>query len=199
MTAPTGWREPHATSPRYVRGFLYCKLFSSNIKMTLQYSIGIQMQSDTMEKKKFSSRLQLLNDGRSHYLNYLRNITPQTVLLSIVVVMLQRADFSDPFAVIIFVFLFGGFCLAAYANWSLFKDECFSDLILWVHENNKSLRRSGIKGRSLFLAKIKSIWKEKFVECLEMALVVWFFQIVLALVIVVAVYSAMNMLKFHSS
>lgn len=51
-----------------------------------------------MAKIKVTERIQLLNGGRSHYLEFLRNLTPQIVLFSIVLLLGHNLDFTrfDP-------------------------------------------------------------------------------------------------------
>ncbi|MCG8991741.1 hypothetical protein LH427_04005 [Laribacter hongkongensis] len=157
------------------------------------------MQLDTMEKKKFSSRLQLLNESRSHYLNYLRNITSQVILLSIILVMWKVADFSEFGSVIIFMYLLGAFFLAVYASGSLLLEDCFSDYFRWRDEKKALLGASGTKVRFFRIEMIKLIWRERFVEFFELSLILLLPYVVFTIVIILAVSSSANLLRVHFS
>jgi hypothetical protein len=154
-----------------------------------------------MEKKKTTDRLQLLNSGRAHYLDFLRNLTPQIILFSMAIfVMLKldftRFDFNNIAPTFLFFFLFSSFALAFYANSTLFYDRCFSELKEWATELNKSMTENNINGYHRFSATIKAVWKERFIEYIEVIAVLFFFQIALAVVIVMSIYSAVNLWQF---
>lgn len=148
-----------------------------------------------MQKQKLTDRLQLLNGGRAHYLEFLRNLTPQIILFSITLLIGARLDFSrfdigNWLPTTLFFFLFGSFALAFYANSTLFYERCFSNLIQWRSELFDSLNAKGIKGWRRFFAKLHALWNEKLVEVLEVMMVIWFFQITFAIVIGMSVHSA---------
>lgn len=151
-----------------------------------------------MEKQKITDRLQLLNDGRAHYLEFLRNLTPQIILFSIVLLLMVRIDFNrvdlgNVLPTLLFFFLLGSFMLAFYANSTLFYERCFSGQRLWRLELFKLLTAQGLKGHRRFLAVLKAIWRERFIEALEMLIVFWFFHIALAVVVVMSIHSAATM------
>lgn len=150
-----------------------------------------------MEKKKITDRLQLLNDGRTHYLEFLRNLTPQSILFSIALLVMVKLDFtrfdlSNWLQTSLFFVLLGSFALAFYANSTIFYQRCFADLYRWHTELFESMNTQGLKGHHRFLATIRAFWNERFVETLEVIVVFWFFQIALAIVIVTAWHSASN-------
>lgn len=148
-----------------------------------------------MKKQKLTDRLQLFNGGRAHYLEFLRNLTPQIILLSITLLIGAKLDFSrfdigNWLPTTLFFFLFGSFALAFYANSTLFYERCFSNLIQWRLELFDSLNAQEIKGWRRFFEKLRALWKEKLVEALEVMVVIWFFQIAFAIVIVMSLHSA---------
>lgn len=150
-----------------------------------------------MEKKKITDRLQLLNDGRVHYLDFLRNLTPQIILFSITILLIlqldfSRLDFNNIEQTLLFFVLLGSFLLAFYANSTLFYERCFAELKVWVSELNQSMTLQNITGAQRFLKKAKAVWNERFIELLEAIAVLLFFQITLAVVIVMSTHSALS-------
>jgi hypothetical protein len=150
-----------------------------------------------MKSKSIVSRLQLLNDGRAHYLEFLRNLTPPSILLSFAFIVMHqldfgRFDFDNWVPTVLFFFLFSGFLLAFYASSTLFYERCFSDLIAWRTDLFASLNTKGFKGRQRFFAKTAALWKEKKIEVLELVSVFFFFQICFPLVIVMAWRAALH-------
>lgn len=153
-----------------------------------------------MDKRKITDRLQLLNDGRAHYLEFLRNLTPQIILFSVTLLLMvkldfTRFDFNNKLPTALFLFLLGAFALAFYANATLFYERCFADLLKWRSDLSASLRAQEIKGHRLFFAKLHAIWKERLIEVLEVMVVFWFFQIALAVVMAMSLHSASSILQ----
>lgn len=150
-----------------------------------------------MEKKKFTDRLQLLNGGRDHYLEFLRNLTPQILLLSGAVLLgarldFTRFDFDNIIPTLVFFVVLGSFILAFWANASRFYERCSGEWKAWLSELQDSLTAQDIKGSHRIVAKLKAIWRERFVEFLELLIVQWFFPITLAIVIGMAFNSAVS-------
>lgn len=153
-----------------------------------------------MQNKTFTNRLQLLNNGREHYLNYLRNLTPQILIFSIVILAGRKLDFTrfnfNNFeASLIFFILLGSFMLAAYANSTIFYERCFTELKEWISELDASLNAQNITGFQRFLLKIKAVWHERLIELSEAIIVLWFIPITLAMVIGMSINSALSILK----
>jgi hypothetical protein len=153
-----------------------------------------------IKKREITKRLQLLNDGRAHYLEFLRNLTPQTLLLSIVWLLAAKLDFTkfdinNWFPTALFFFLFGWFALAVYASSTLFYQRCFADLIKWRSTLFKSLTFQGLTGHRRFFAKVDAVWKERFIEVLELQAVFWLFQVALGIEILRSLFLASTMWK----
>jgi hypothetical protein len=153
-----------------------------------------------MDKRKITDRLQLLNDGRTHYLEFLRNLTPQIILFSVTLLLMVKLDFTridlnNKLQTALFFFLLGAFALAFYANATIFYGRCFAGLLKWRSDLSESLRAQDIKGHRLFVAKLRAIWDERLVEVLEVIVVFWFFQIALALVIAMSLHQATSILQ----
>ena len=153
-----------------------------------------------MQNKTFTNRLQLLNNGREHYLNYLRNLTPQILIFSIVILAgrkldFTRFDFNNFEATLLFFILLGSFMLAVYANSTIFYEHCFSELKEWIAELDASLKAQNITRFQRFLLKIKAVWHERLLELSEVIILLWFPPITLAVVIGMSIPSALNILK----
>lgn len=153
-----------------------------------------------MQNKTFTNRLQLLNNGREHYLNYLRNLTPQILIFSIVILAgrkldFTRFDFNNFEVTLLFFILLGSFMLAAYANSTTFYERCFSELKEWIAELDASLKAQNITRFQRFHLKIKAVWHERFIELSEAIIVLWFIPITFAIVIGMSIHSALSILK----
>lgn len=153
-----------------------------------------------MTKIKLSERIQLVNGGRSHYLEFLRNLTPQVVLFSIVLLLgyqlnFTRFDLGNWVPTLMFFILLGAFALAFYANSTLFYEKCFPEWKEWLKKTERSIATRGIRGPRRLIAKLKAIWCERFVEFVEVVTAIYFLQIALAIVIAMGMHSASTILR----
>jgi hypothetical protein len=138
-----------------------------------------------MKKKRFIERVQLLNDGRQHYLEFLRNLTSQVVILVAIVVMVGnlysgRVTFDNRTALkfitdesiytlimnVSFWITFSTFALAAYANTTLFHNKCFSQLFKWGRRTYRIIQGKYLFGVGLWIF-IFEVFKRRLVEVLE--------------------------------
>lgn len=149
-----------------------------------------------MPKKKFSERLALLQpDGRRHYLEFLRNLTPVGFLLSFALFLWLKIDFkkvdtsNSGTTVLFYVFLLSG-SFAFYASCRNFYESTFSVWRKWVRMRGGAIRQS--QGPHwMFLPKLfKAIWDYQFVETLEVIGTALFLTVPLALVLVVSAETA---------
>lgn len=144
---------------------------------------------------RFTERLQLLNGGRKHFLEFLRNLTPQVILLSIAMLLGARLDFSRfdinniGMTFLFFAMLFS-FLLAFYANSTLLYENCFGDLKKWVDDLGESLTKREVKGWRRFYMKLTALFRERLVEVLEMLAVLFFLQVAFAVVVSMSIHSA---------
>ncbi|WP_143054450.1 hypothetical protein [Massilia timonae] len=107
----------------------------------------------------------ILNDGRGAFLEFLRNLTPQTLLLSIAFVVGARLDlekfdlenFEQPLIFYAFL-LFAG--LAGWANCAQFLEKSFFHLDR-VKRATKTFRKLGYCGQRLFISTLKYAAKRK--------------------------------------
>lgn len=148
-----------------------------------------------MTKKKITERLQLLNGGRHFYLDFLRNLTPQIILLSVTWLVAAQLDFtridiSNTGTTFLFFVVLGSFILAFWANSTLLYERCFAEWKQWYSELKESLTAQGITGFRRGTAKLHAIWKYRFVEFVEIIAVLGFLQIALAIVVSMSFNSA---------
>jgi hypothetical protein len=155
-----------------------------------------------MNNKKFTERLELLNNGRKHFLDYMRSLTPVILFLTLaffLVSRLARIPFSWKMiymgkvaAAAVFIFLAS---LTVYSSSSLFYAKCFKNLNAWKKEQEDLLRREGKKGFRYLVTVIKEIWHFQLVEVCELGLSVLLIPVALGGAIVVAMFSGFGYLR----
>ena len=152
-----------------------------------------------MTKKKITERLELLNGGRSAYLEFLRNLTPQAFLFSIVILVGSKLGFhyepDNAIPTLLFVMLLGAFGLAVYANSSLFYERGFPNGKRWLSKMDAFLKIRRVSRGRRVAAKLKAVWRNRLVEYLELSIAMYFIQIAVGVVIFSAMQSAFSILK----
>ncbi len=153
-----------------------------------------------VRKKSIRDRIQLLNKGKGHYLDYLRNLAPQALLLSFVFVTGSKLnfcviDFSNCLQTSLFYVLLLGFLIAAYANITNFLDKGFRGLVTWNRRVKTLIDKKGMKRSKQLFVFYWAIFSRKHVEFIEFTIVTFLYQILLVMVFVVAFNSAALILK----
>lgn len=144
------------------------------------------------------SKIRILGVGRKSYLEFLRNLTPQILLLSFSIITAPdlgaEAKLSDQIArLTISLSILLAFSFAAYANCSQLYNTCFLDVKIWaqrIWSYSKNLNKNPLIRLKFALV---SILKSKLIEFLEMFFVMLLFQISLAIVVVAAIYTAKDL------
>lgn len=145
-----------------------------------------------------------LRAARPHFLNFLRNLTPQVFLASMALITGSKLNFlkvdfenfGPTFAFFSFIFLF---LYAAYANISTFFEELFPGLIPWARQQQKQLHGSGVPRFRIPLLFLRAMYKEK--RLLELALAlcaIYMLQVVLAGVVATSIASATTFIRATS-
>ena len=145
--------------------------------------------------------LEWLREARTHYLNFLRNLTPQVFLASMALITGSKLNFLKfdfgnfwpTFAFFSFVFLF---FYAAYANISIFFAELFPGLVPWARQQQKQLHESGVPRFRIPLLFLRAMYKEK--RLLELGLAVcaiFMLQVVFAGVVATSIASATTFIR----
>jgi hypothetical protein len=155
---------------------------------------------EPMRKKKIRDRLQLLNDGRSFYLEFLRNLTPQIALLTVTFLLgsmldFTRIDLSNWLPTFACFVLFGAFVLAFYVNAAIFYERLFSPWKAWRTRLERLLTAHGFHGYRRVVAKLRVTWRFRFVEFLELLAVFYFFTFALVIVMVMSMFSVLGILR----
>ncbi|HZY18634.1 MAG TPA: hypothetical protein VFE82_09135 [Ramlibacter sp.] len=107
----------------------------------------------------------LLNEGRRPLLDFLRNLTPQALLVSTAIVLaddldFRRVDFGNWFQTGA-VFLCAAFALLAFfANMDLFIDGLLDGLASYSRVARR-LRRRGVAPRAATLATLRMIFRQR--------------------------------------
>lgn len=151
-----------------------------------------------MPKRK--NVLRLPASGNKHYLEFLRNLTPQILLFAFVLVVgsklnFSKVDFSNWLPTILFYVLLVAFCFAVWGNCNQLLNGCYPDILKWA-------RRISIKASSTNRNGITRLWflvvasiKMRFIVIVEIFFVMLLLQIVLAVVIVASITSAVSFIK----
>lgn len=155
-----------------------------------------------MKKRTIFSRIAILNSGRKAFLDYLRNLAPQIVLLSFSLLAAYKSEHNpqheDALMVIALLFL-AAFAAACYANITLFYQDCFGENYMRNFKNyNTAIHRLyKIKRYSRPKRLIMVSWitfKHKWIELAEQAFTVGFLQITLLVLIYLAGQNYLHML-----
>ena len=143
-----------------------------------------------MKKRSIFSRIAILNEGRKAFLDYLKNITPQTVLLSMSLLSAYKNTLlpqNKAGLIFLSAAFFFTFAAACYANITLFYQYRFGNKLeehnTRIHQLCKAMKYN--RSRRLIIAAILTT-KHKWVELIEQACTVVILQITLAALILLA-------------
>lgn len=131
--------------------------------------------------------MHLLNDGRAAFLEFLRNLTPQAVILSIAIVSgmkldFARVDLANTGPTLVFWLLVAIWGMAVWANSSLFLEKS----LISVKPINRASRLFSLQGRAgirLTVANLAYSWRNKriiFIELIVLMLIVEFGFVIVA-------------------
>lgn len=144
--------------------------------------------------------LRLPGEGSKHYLEFLRNLTPQILLFAFVLVVgsklnFREVDLSNWLQTTLFYVLLVAFCFAAWGNCNQLFKGCYPDMSKWA-------RRISVKAVSTNRGPFARLWflvaaaiKMRFLVVVELVFVVFLLQIVLAVTVVASISSATNLLE----
>lgn len=152
-----------------------------------------------MNKK---NTLRITGSGQKHYLDFLRNLTPQILIFTFVILVghklnLTEFDLSNWRQTTVFYVLLISFFIAVYCNCSQLIQGCYADIGKWLIKLSKkaeSTQRNGLRRLSFLLI---AIIKKRLIPCIEFTILVFFFQVLLATAITSAVYSAYSILNMN--
>ena len=142
-----------------------------------------------MRKKRIRDRLQLLNDAGPDYLNFLRNLTPQIVLLTAAILFGSTLDSWNLILVFSFTIILGAFALAFYINVVIFYRPFFAPWKAWRTKLRQRLTKQGMSNFRRARAMLHAIWKFRIIEFAETVVVFYFFLFALFVVVVMSMTS----------
>jgi len=143
-------------------------------------------------------RIYILNGGRGPFLNFLRNLTPQVLLLSSSLLLAKNLDFThvdwanwQP--TLGFYTLLVGFLIAAWINTTDFLNDCLKPFEKWKHRVGLLLTSRQVDGKWQRVgARAAAILRKKKTEAIEVIAIVFFLQTAFAIVVAHAIIAAFS-------
>ncbi|EIO4107045.1 TPA: hypothetical protein ACGU4U_004279 [Vibrio vulnificus] len=144
--------------------------------------------------------MKFMHSGRKHYLEFLRNLTPQVLLLSFTFTVGSRLNFgvidlSNWFPTVIFFVLLIAFISAFYANCYQFVSGVYGDFGRWSDKIGRAAALDGRAGLNRVMFIVCAFWRYKKIVLLEMVFILFFIQIAFSIVTVSAILAATQQLK----
>lgn len=136
------------------------------------------------------------SNGSKVLLEFLRNLTPQVLLLSSALILFSIwQEKPDSYIFLVLAIGMSAMCLMAmYANANNFIDNAISDLDVLAAERDR-LNSESIHGFARIRKLTAYTWKEKRGAFLELAIAICFIYITLFVVLVASVVAAFRTLK----
>lgn len=147
---------------------------------------------------KALKRIYVLNAGRGPFLNFLRNLTPQVLLLSSSLLLAKRMDFTkldlgNWDVTVGFFTLLIGFLVAVWINSADFLVGCFKPFDKWKRRLELKLQSGQIDGKwQKAAARAMAIFWRKKIEAIEIIAIVFFLQAAFAIVVAHAIIAAFS-------
>lgn len=147
--------------------------------------------------------MHILKDGRSSYLEFLRNLTPQTVVLSFALIAGYRLELSCCYSenskqTAIFICFLAIWLLAVWANSSLFIEKHLISAER-INRASRLLIRADVKGWKNLWALLRFAWHNERTIFWEATLVFIVVEFGLVVVVMSAIGAATTFLKLLHS
>lgn len=149
---------------------------------------------------KWQRRIEQLKAARRPFLDFLRNLGPQVLLLTLVELLGTRLDFTRwdinniPMTSVFYTFLLA-FVAAVAANATLLYEEAFGELLQWRAAKHLELKAQGFKAWKYGKAMWEAMFRERFLEFITYLYLILFFQVMFAGTVATSIASAANL--FH--
>ncbi|WP_415893876.1 hypothetical protein ACMXYN_05630 [Neptuniibacter sp. PT8_73] len=139
--------------------------------------------------------MKFMHSGRKHYLEFLRNLTPQVLLLSFALTVGSRLNFgvidlSNWLPTSIFFVLLIAFFSAFFANSYQFVAGVYGDFGRWSDRISSAAASNAKVGRERILFITTALWRSKKMVFLEVVFILFFIQIAFSVVTVSAMLAA---------
>ena len=151
-----------------------------------------------LTKRRKTNLLQILNDGRAGYLEFLRNLTPQAVIFSLVLIVGSKLDFTTldfsntPQTAVFGTLLF----MWGYSAWS--NSTIFMEKILItplpMKRASRLIKIKANRNHKLFCMNIMYAWRKQRILFLEMVILVVIVEFGLIMGCASAIYSAQSIM-----
>lgn len=154
------------------------------------------------KQKKLTSRISILSHGRKSYLEFLRNLTPPTILFALALYLGAKVN-SRPFEAqdilrIIIIITFITLSLTAfYINASMLLDCCLFKTKRFFNRVISICTSRGYKPSKTACAVIGAFYSRKRIEALEFIFIYFLLQLSLVITIVVAIFQAVGMMNIN--
>lgn len=122
-----------------------------------------------MEDKKAHSFGSWLSASRKHYLEFLRNLTPQILLASLAWMLALKLnfkviDFGNAVPTAGFFIYLTAFGWAFWANATLFLENLFPEFIEWRKTKEGALTSAGVRGWRFLSVFLRDVLKHRPIE-----------------------------------
>lgn len=143
--------------------------------------------------------MHILNEGRSAFLEFLRNLTPQALILSIAIIAGMKLDFtrfnlSNTGPTLIFLSLILIWAMAVWSNSSIFLEKSLV-AAKPVNRASRLFARQNLRGIPLMRANLVYSWRNQRVLFLELIVLMIILEFGLVVVGISAIYSASSILS----
>ncbi len=144
-------------------------------------------------------RIKVVGSGKKFYLEFLRNLTPQVLLFSFVLIVGRKLDFStidlgNWLQTAIFFVLLIAFIAAVYANYHQLFSGCYSGFGKWSDKIRAASAWNNRNGMDRVKFVLCAILRTRKLELAEILFVVFFLQVVIAIIVVTAIGSATRLI-----
>lgn len=147
--------------------------------------------------------MNLMKDGRKHFLEYLRNLTPQALILSFVILLGTKVEFNNVTyektvligMLLVFIAIWS---LSTYANASLFFEQALGENKI-INKYSSRIRATKIKSPYIVYLLVKHAWKQSKLYFVEVAFIITVLQGGVILVSYSAINAAAAFIKLSAS
>lgn len=143
--------------------------------------------------------MHLLKEGRAAFLEFLRNLTPQALILSIAIISgmkldFTRLNFSNTGPTLTFLSLILIWAMAAWSNSSLFLEKSLVT-VKPINRASRLFARQGLTSLRLMRANLSYSWRNQKFIFIELVVLMTIIELGLVVVIITAISSASSLLN----
>jgi len=147
----------------------------------------------------FKGGMMFFGNARAHFLEFLRNLTPQILLFSIAAILgskldIDKFDLRNTFGSLPFLVVMSTFFAAAFANITMFIEKSCTS-ITCIDEEAKRLKADGVKGCCYWKGLFAMVWQNNKIFFVEIVLAFIVVQVGFSVVLVSSMPAAINIYK----